>query len=260
MKKQNELKIALVQTSLIWEEIKSNLGRLELKFSELPPGVDIIVLPEMFTTGFSMNPEKLAETMSGDTVTWMKTLAQNLDSVIVGSIIISDQGKHYNRLVWMQPDGEYLFYDKRHLFGYGGEDKPYTAGNNRTIVNYKGWTFNLNICYDLRFPVWSRNQNDYDVLIYVANWPMVRSIAWRKLLQARAIENLSYVVGVNRVGEDKNGLIYQGDSMIIFPDGSPINNPANKDEIIIEEISLDMLENFRDKFQFWKDADKFELK
>ena len=198
------MKVAIIQTALIWENPNANRIQFEEKIRGIEQNVDLIVLPEMFSTGFTMNPETVAETMNGETISWMQTLAKHKNSAITGSLVIVENGKYYNRLVFVLPSGEIKHYDKRHLFSLAGEEKVYTKGKTKLIIEYKGFKICPLICYDLRFPVFSRNVEDYDVLLYVANWPKPRINAWNALLKARAIENMCYVVGVNRIGEDQN--------------------------------------------------------
>ncbi|MBK6632938.1 MAG: nitrilase family protein [Chitinophagaceae bacterium] len=218
------LTITTIQSNLIWEEKQANLRLLEKKIAGIEEKTEIVVLPEMFNTGFSMKPELLSETMDGETVEWMKKVSRDYGIVLTGSLMITEEGKYYNRLVWMLPNGHYGHYDKRHLFAFGNEDKHYSPGNKRLIASVKGWKINLQVCYDLRFPVWARQaplssrkgdggEVEYDVLIYVANWPERRSHAWKTLLCARAIENQCYVVGVNRVGSDGNNVYHSGNSL-----------------------------------------------
>lgn len=259
-----QLIITGIQTTLFWEDKESNLNMLSQKISTSPAS-SIILLPEMFSTGFSMRPEALAEDMQGNTVQWMQQQAASKSSVIAGSIIISENGNYYNRFIWMEPSGEFSYYDKRHLFAYAGEDAHYTPGKQRHIVNHKGWRINLQVCYDLRFPVWTRqsswpdNNPEYDLLIYVANWPERRIHAWKTLLQARAIENQCYVIGVNRSGMDGNGIAYTGDSMCIDPLGIVHMHETEEEKAFTVNITLQNLMETRTKFPFWKDADKFEL-
>jgi omega-amidase len=260
----SKLSITIIQTSLHWEDKTANLQMLEDKISSISDKTEIVVLPEMFSTGFSMKPELLAESMEGDTVQWMKRVSAAKKVILTGSVIIKENNNYYNRLVWMLPNGEYGYYDKRHLFGYADEDHHYTAGTKRLIASVKGWKINLLVCYDLRFPVWARQQSqpegpEYDLLIYVANWPERRAHAWRTLLQARAIENQCYVVGVNRVGKDGNAIHHSGDSMIIDPLGEVLF--TNKEEEIIFTTTLDKttLEETRQKLPFLKDADEFMI-
>lgn len=222
----------------------------------------------MFSTGFSMNPDALAETMSGTTVEWMRHAAAQKKVILTGSVIIRDESdpdpKYFNRLIWMLPNGEYGHYDKRHLFAYAGEDEKYSSGNKRLIASVKGWKVNLLVCYDLRFPVWARQSgeegaSEYDLLIYVANWPDRRKHAWKTLLQARAIENQCYVVGVNRIGVDGNDILYSGESMIIDPLGEILYQGSDKEDIFTYTLQKEKLKDVRSKFPFWKDADRFYI-
>ena len=225
----------------------------------------VVILPEMFTTGFSMQAQKLAEPMDGPTVQWMKRVAATKKVILAGSVIIEEDGHYYNRFIWMLPNGQYGVYDKRHLFAYAEEDKHYTAGNQRFIVSVNGFKLNLLVCYDLRFPVWARQQFaedgsfEYDVLVYVANWPERRSNAWKTLLQARAIENQCYVVGVNRVGEDGKGHQYSGDSMVVDPTGEMLYNKAHEEDTFTFKLEKEKLNELREKFPFWRDADGFKI-
>lgn len=256
------LYITIIQTNLHWENKAANLQMLEEKINNIKEKTEIVVLPEMFSTGFSMKPELLAETMEGETVQWMKRISAEKKIILTGSIIIKADGKYYNRLLWMLPNGQCGVYDKRHRFAYAGEDDHYAAGTKRLIASAKGWKIKLLVCYDLRFPVWARQQPtgeepEYDLLIYVANWPERRIHAWKTLLQARAIENQCYVVGVNRVGNDGNDIHYNGESMIVDPMGETLY--SKKDEEDIYTISLDKtyLNSVREKLPFLKDADGF---
>lgn len=255
-----DLKITLIQTSLYWENPAANLAMLEEKLWQIPEPTDLIVLPEMFTTGFTMSAEQLAEPMNFTTFKWLKQQAEQMKAVICGSYIVKEGGKYFNRLVCMQPDGNFFLYDKRHLFRMANEHHTFTAGSERLIMEVKGWKICPLVCYDLRFPVWSRNMhNAYDLLLYVANWPVPRVAAWNILLQARAVENLCYVAGVNRVGEDGKGLHYPGNSAIINPKGETLHR-MNKEEAIHSEIlSGEMLTKFREKFPAHLDADEFTI-
>ena len=257
------LTITGIQTDLFWEDKKANLEMLEKKINSVKEKTEIIVLPEMFSTGFSMQPEKLAETMEGETVQWMKRLAAEKKIILTGSVIIEEEGNYYNRLIWMLPNGQYGVYDKRHRFAYAGEDEHYTAGTKRLIASVKGWKINLLVCYDLRFPVWTRqateNDLEYDVLIYVANWPEPRIHAWKTLLTARAIENQCYVVGINRTGNDGKGIHYTGESMIIDATGHALYHKKEEEDIFTISLDRDHLNSVREKFPFWKDADKFQI-
>lgn len=256
------LSVTVVQTDLSWEDKKSNLEMLQAKI-EAAGETEVVVLPEMFSTGFSMNPEPLAETMKGETVQWMKDVSAKRRIILTGSIIITENGHYYNRLIWMLPNGTYGYYDKRHLFSYAGEDEYYTPGNKRLIASVKKWKVNLQVCYDLRFPVWARqaahDQPEYDLLVYVANWPQRRNLAWKTLLQARAIENQCYVVGVNRVGTDAHDIYHSGDSMIIDPQGNILYHKEGAEDVYTCTLDRKMLEETRSKFPFWKDGDHFLL-
>jgi len=256
----NELKIACIQSDLAWEDADKNLNMFARELQSVPEDTELIILPEMFSTGFSMKTEKLAEIMNGKSFVWLKEQATKINKVIIGSLIIADNNDYYNRLFVMFPDGNYEYYDKRHLFRMGNEHKHYSAGNKRLVFQYKNWRICPLTCYDLRFPVWSRNQNDYDLLIYIANWPESRRVVWEKLLPARAIENQVYVAGVNRVGEDGEGLSYAGDTMIINPRGEIMVKSKEKTQQIIHAgLSLDELNHFREKFPVGLDADKFKI-
>ena len=261
----SKLLFSLIQTHLYWENKEANLTMLEEKIKSIPPGTHIVILPEMFSTGFSMKPEQLAETMEGPTVQWMKRMAADKRMILTGSVIIKEEGNYYNRLIWMLPNGKWGHYDKRHLFAFAGEDQHYTGGTKRLIASVNGWKINLSVCYDLRFPVWARQQFDenshfeYDVMIYVANWPERRSTAWKSLLQARAIENQSYVIGVNRVGKDGNDIDHSGDSMVIDPLGEILYHKSKEEDIFTIELDKEHLKGIREKFQFWRDADDFQI-
>lgn len=257
--------ITLIQTNLHWENKAANLLMLEQKIKGMEDRTEVIVLPEMFSSGFSMNTKALAEDMDGETVSWMKRVAAANKIIITGSIIIKENENFYNRLIWMLPNGQYGVYDKRHLFGFGNETEHYSAGNKRLIASVKGWKINLQICYDLRFPVWARqkpankNEAEYDVLIYVANWPERRSHAWKTLLCARAIENQCYVVGVNRVGDDGNNIYHSGNSMVIDPLGQVLYHKAEEEDIFTISLDKEKLNEVRNKFPFLKDGDDFNI-
>jgi omega-amidase len=265
----SSLTVTLIQTSLYWEDKSANLPMLANKIASIADKTEIVILPEMFSTGFSMNPAKFAETMDGETVKWMRQIAANKRIILAGSIIIKEQDNYYNRLIWMLPNGEYGCYDKRHLFAYAKEDLYYRPGTKRLIASVKGWKINLQVCYDLRFPVWARQQMhttadnvaqpEYDLLIYTANWPERRSHAWRTLLQARAIENQCYAVGVNRVGYDGNDVYHSGDSMVISPIGESIYHKAHDEDIFSITLQKQLLHETRLRFPFWKDADNFTI-
>ena len=255
-----ELTLTIIQTSLHWNDIPANLEMFDKKLESIEDHGDVVVLPEMFSTGFSMDASKYAEEMEGRSVQWMKAWAARLTKVITGSLIIKEGGNNYNRLIWAEPSGEVKFYDKRHLFGMAGEDKNYSPGQERVIIDYRGWRICPMICYDLRFPVWSRCKDDYDLLLYVANWPEARSYAWKNLLRARAIENQAYVVGVNRVGLDGKNLRYPGLSSVIDPSGADILYEASADEEIFSiVISMENVISVRKSLPFLKDADQFEI-
>jgi omega-amidase len=257
------LTITIIQTNLFWEDKVANLSMLEEKINSIKEKTEVVFLPEMFSTGFSMNPEKLSETMEGETVGWMKKMAASKKIILAGSVIIKDNDNYYNRLIWMLPNGEYGYYDKRHRFAYAREDEHFSAGNKRLIASVKGWRINLLVCYDLRFPVWARQQSnedpEYDVLVYVANWPQRRSHAWKTLLQARSIENQCYVIGINRVGDDGNNIHYSGDSMVLDALGETLYSKENSEDIFTITLEKEQLDEVRTKFPFWKDADAFGL-
>jgi omega-amidase len=260
----SSLTITLIQTQLFWEDKAANLAMLEQKINAIDTATELVVLPEMFSTGFSMKPAQLAETMEGETVSWMKRIAAARKIILTGSVIIEQEGKYYNRLIWMLPNGQYGYYDKRHRFAFAGEDAHYTAGNRRVVAQVNGWRVNLLVCYDLRFPVWARQQlqdgqPEYDLLLYVANWPQRRSHAWQTLLQARAIENQCYVVGLNRVGNDGNDIYHSGDSMVVDPLGQTLYHKADAEEVFTITLQKENLDEVRNKFPFWKDGDSFNL-
>lgn len=257
----NELNIAIIQTDIVWESPSDNLSILDKKLIKLDSSVELIVLPEMFATGFTTNAEKVKQTIDGEIVSWMKKTAIDKKVAIFGSVIIDDDNTLYNRAIFVFPNGDIEFYDKKHLFSLAGEDKFFSSGNVRKIITYKGWRIMPLVCYDLRFPVWSRNDMDYDLLIYVANWPERRSYAWQTLLKARAIENMSYVVGANRVGTDGNNIIYSGDSTILNPLGKEIIDSHKYADIInIVTINKEEQINIRKKLSFLNDMDSFEIK
>lgn len=254
------LNITLIQSALHWEKPDANMAMFEEKIWTIDKKTDLIVLPEMFTTGFSMNAEPLAEMMNFRAFKWMKQMASQTAAVIAGSVIIKEKGNFFNRLIWMTPEGNFFTYDKRHLFRMAGEDEIFTAGKDKIIVSLKGWKICPLICYDLRFPVWSRNvKNEYDLLLFVANWPSSRRIAWNTLLRARAIENLSYVVGLNRVGTDGKGIDYSGDSAVIDFKGEELIVLNNQENIQSCTLSNEDLIAFREKFPADRDADSFSL-
>jgi omega-amidase len=261
-----DLKITLIQSDLYWEETDANLSSMEEKIWQIGGETDVIVLPEMFTTGFTMNAPALAEHMNMRTFKWMRQMADQTGALILGSYIVTVHGRYYNRLVWMEPGGNFKTYDKRHLFRMAVEHKTYSAGESLLVATWKGWRICPLICYDLRFPVWSRNTYDataqqlnYDLLIYVANWPAARVVAWDALLKARAIENLCYAVGVNRVGLDGNGIEYNGHSALYSPKGEVVFISEGMETIKTLELNANSLKAFRDKFPAFLDADDFSV-
>lgn len=260
----SSLTLTIIQTDIVFENKAANLQMLKAKIEAIEERTEIVVLPEMFSTGFSMQPELFAETMEGDTVQWMKEIAADNNIILTGSIIIKEKGKYFNRLIWMLPNGLSGYYDKRHLFAYGEEDKHYTSGNKRLIASVKGWKINLQICYDLRFPVWSRQQStttesEYDLLIYVANWPEKRSHAWKTLLCARAIENQCFVIGVNRVGKDNKDIYHSGNSLIIDSLGQILYHKEDEEDVFSITLQKEDADKVRVQFPFWKDADAFRI-
>ena len=267
----NDLKVTIVQSLLHWENIDLNLEMFSKKLALLNEPCDLIILPEMFNTGFTMRSKELAEPPGGKTMQWMAQQAKEKKSVIAGSLIVKENNDYFNRLIWMLPDGSYKVYDKRHLFRMAGEHENFSAGQQRIIVNLKGWNICPLVCYDLRFPVWSRNKNqsknrisdepEYDCLIYLANWPERRSYAWKTLLQARAIENQCYLIGVNRIGIDGKDILYSGDSAVIDPKGTIISTTKPHEESM-ETVSLSYqdLMDFRKAFPVGLDGDDFEMK
>ncbi|MBN1408858.1 MAG: amidohydrolase [Calditrichaceae bacterium] len=257
-----DLIITLIQTDLIWENKEKNLTHFKDKIYSIMEDTDLIILPEMFSTGFSMNPAKLAEPMDGPTVNWLQKISADQKTDICGSVIIKEDGKYFNRLIWTKPDGSLFIYNKRHLFRMGNEPDVYSAGEKLITVELKEWKIRPLICYDLRFPVWARNTSgsEYDLLIYVANWPDKRTHHWKSLLTARAIENQAYVAGVNRIGSDGNNVSYSGDSMIVDPLGKTLAFLRNQDSIHTERLSKRHLLDYRERFPAWKDGDKFEIK
>lgn len=268
----SDLTISIIQTNLSWEDKQANLERLEKKMNGIEK-TELVILPEMFNTGFSMQPEKFAESMEGPSILWMKRMARQKRVILTGSLMIEENGEYFNRLIWMLPDGKYGIYDKRHLFSYAGEHHHYKPGNKRLIASVKGWKINLQVCYDLRFPVWSRQEiqkgeeesgenpikPEYDMIVYVANWPERRKHAWKTLLMARAIENQSFVVGVNRVGYDGNQIYHSGDSMVIDAIGTTIYHCEHLEEVFTTTLSKSQLDDTRNKYPFWKDGDVFQI-
>lgn len=265
-----DLSLTIVQPNITWESPLDNFKSLNKQLAKTGRGeTDLIVLPEMFSTGFSMNAKKHAEQMEGPSMQWMFETAQGLKAAVCGSVMIRENGKYFNRFIWMEADGHYDQYDKRHLFTMGKEDKTYTAGKEGIVIEYNGWGFCPQICYDLRFPVWSRNlkrgtgaaaKYDYDVLLYVANWPAIRSYAWSQLLIARSIENQCYVAGVNRVGEDGNGVEHSGNSVVLDPLGQSISKmKPNKAGVETVQLNWKALQDLRKRFPVLNDADTFSI-
>ncbi|MFT5215310.1 MAG: omega-amidase [Glaciecola sp.] len=258
---QQQLKIAIIQSDLVWENPEQNRQNFAEKIKKIKEPVDIIVLPEMFTSGFTMNPEHVSETMDGQTIAWMKEIAIRSNAAVCGSLVISENEHYYNRFVFATPEDDIKYYDKRHTFTLAGENKVYKAGSERVIINYKGWKICSLVCYDLRFPVWARNTDDYDVVMYVANWPKPRINAWDALLKARAIENMSYGIGVNRVGFDNNSYEYPGHSAVYDGLGECITSmKPNAEQIAIVTLEKNHLETIRQKLKFLYDRDAFTLK
>jgi len=254
------LQVTLCQLSLVWENIPANLERIGELISEHDQESDIILLPELFSTGFTMSVTKMAETMNGRTILWMKELAESRKALIAGSIIIREDDEFYNRLIAMRQDGSSTVYDKRHLFRMSGENEHYSQGNRKMLITEGKWRLCPLICYDLRFPVWSRNRNEYDVLIYIANWPQQRREVWRTLLMARAIENHSYVIGINRVGTDGMGIDYQGETMLVNFKGQVVEECSDsKEEIKTISLDWESLQEFRRKFPVHLDADDYTI-
>jgi len=251
------INVTLIQSDIIWEDRISNLKKYQEKINQIE-STDLIILPEMFTTGFSMSPKGISENMNGETIQWMKQNAHKMNSAICGSIIIEEDSKYFNRFIWVNPDGSIHHYDKRHLFSFAGENENYTPGNEKIIIEYKGWKICPLICYDLRFPVWSRNSEDYDLLIYVANWPDKRKSAWKSLLTARAIENQCYVIGINRVGEDSKNY-YSGDSSLINALGETLYTNSHIEETYSNTISKYDLNKIRTQLPFLNDKDNFKI-
>ena len=257
---QDLLNIAVFQLDLVWENPEANRAKIDELLLNTNTNTDIVFLPEMFTTGFSMNVSELAETMDGETVQWMKKRSSKHQLALCGSLIIEETGQFYNRLLFVEPSGEIHFYNKRHLFTMSNEESHFQKGTERLIVHYKGWRICPLICYDLRFPVWSRNRNEYDLLVYSANWPRNRNEVWNTLLKARAIENQSYVVGVNRVGIDGSEIDYSGSSQVLNPKGEHlVKSLSDTEEVLIASLSFQEMADFRSKFPVLNDADDYYL-
>ena len=256
-----DLKITLIQTEPVWEDIKGNIALFDEKINDISEETELIILPEMFTTGFSMNASSLAQDINGSSINWLQNKSRQINADIVGSIIFANNGLYFNRLLWAKPDGHLFTYDKKHLFRFAGEEKVYSAGVGNITVELNGWKIRPFICYDLRFPAWTRNiKNQYDIAIFIASWPEKRSMHWKSLLQARAIENQCYVIGVNRVGTDGNGLFYSGDSSIIDPLGKIIFHKNDKECTFSTVLSYNTLEEYKKAFPAWMDADDEMIK
>lgn len=260
---QDHLKLALLQAPLISGDTQANLDWFSRHMAQLDSDLDLLVLPEVFSTGFGSDARKFPAHEHSEHISWMRSQARALDAVVTGSLVFRgpepDSGLYFNRLIWMQPDGQYHYYDKRHLFRMAGEHKRYAQGERRVIMEIKGWRVLPLVCYDLRFPVWSRNCQDYDVLLYVANWPAARADHWVSLLKARAIENLSYCIGVNRLGSDSAGNSYQGDSQVYAPDGKLLVDMATTEGVARASLSRDELLQYRERFPAYLDADRFTI-
>jgi len=254
------LRTTIIQSTIQWEDKAANLHNFAQKIAQLAGKTDLIILPEMFTTGFSMAAERLAEPMDGPAMEWLAQQAAKSQAVLTGSFIVRENDRFYNRLIWMQADGTYQIYNKRHLFTLANEEKTYTAGQEKLIIEYRGWKICPQICYDLRFPVWSRNVEDYDLLFYVANFPARRSDAWKSLLRARAIENQAYTIGVNIVGTDGKDIYYSGDSSVIDYNGTMLYQIAHLEDVFTVELSRQKLVDFKSKLNFLPDRDQFEIK
>jgi predicted amidohydrolase len=257
---QNHINIAVFQLDLVWEKPEANRAKIDEWLQKINTNTDIVFLPEMFSTGFSMNVSELGESMEGETVEWMKKRSTDYQFALCGSLIIEENGQFFNRLLFVEPSGEIHFYNKRHLFTMGNEEIHFQKGTERLIVRYKGWRICPLICYDLRFPVWSRNRNEYDLLVYSANWPDARNEVWNTLLKARAIENQCYVVGVNRIGTDENGIEYSGNAQVFNPKGGHLaKSISDAEEVVIASLSLPEMADFRRKFPVMNDADDFNI-
>lgn len=256
----NKLHVVGIQADLFWENSEKNITYFESEIKKLSNEIDLVILPEMFTSGFTMKAENVAEEMGGKSVSWMKKMAKEHQIAIVGSLVIKENNQFYNRLLFVHPSGTTDFYNKRHSFTLAGEHKVYTSGAEKTIVNYKGWRICPLICYDLRFPVWARNTEEYDLLIFVANWPVTRIKAWDTLLKARAIENMSYTIGVNRVGNDFNDYQYSGNSIIVdFLGNEMARLPENNKGTIYSILNKSEQDTIREKLGFLKDKDRFTI-
>ena len=256
----NSLRVTIVQAHLTWENIPQNLEHFTSLLATITEPTDLVLLPEMFTTGFSMEAEKLAETIPGTTFSWMQNQAQKLDAAVAGSYIVKDENQYYNRLLFVRPDGTFDQYDKRHLFTLAGEHKAYIPGQKNVSIEWKGWKLRPQICYDLRFPVWSRNTDDYDLLFYLANWPNPRRNHWISLLAARSIENQAYCIGVNRVGLDEKGHQYTGDSSVYDYSGLLLTQVTNQEACVTLTLDHQAQIDFRQQLNFLADRDDFKVR
>jgi len=258
----DDMTLAIIQQDIAWENKEENLSLFTNSINTIKeehPTVDMMVLPEMFTTGFTMNPALVAEKMDGASVEWMKEIALETEAAICGSIVIEENNHYFNRFILAKPDQEIVYYDKKHLFAYAGEDAKFTPGTKKTKMEYKGWKISPFICYDLRFPVWCRNNELSDIMIFVANWPETRIVHWNSLLPARAIENQCYVIGVNRIGVDNNNLVYTGNSAVFDPSGQCIANLETREGFELIHLEKSKIMANREKMPFWKDADTFSI-
>lgn len=255
-----DLKITIIQSGIFWEDKKKNFANFGRKIESIKEQTDLIILPEMFSTGFTMNAQAFADNPDGESAEFLRHYSKKKKAYICGSVIVKDKGKFFNRLLLSSPDGKIFHYDKRHLFRMGDEHTVYSTGNKHLIVRIKDWRVAFFICYDLRFPVWLRNKNNYDFAVFVANWPERRAYHWKTLLLARAIENQSYVAGINRIGKDGNGISYSGGSAVINPLGEYVVNAKNKSGTFTAVLSKKTIDNCRKYFPAYKDADKFEIK
>ncbi len=253
------LNISLIQSDLVWQQPAANRKHFEQRIAEIPPGTDLVIMPEMLTTGFTMDARTHAETMDGSTIAWMIETATSHNITLCGSLIIEENSSYYNRFIWVSADAPPKYYDKRHLFRMANEHQSYTAGKHRAIFTLNGWRICPMICYDLRFPVWSRGIDEFDLMIYVANWPAPRHSAWQTLLPARAIENQCYLAGVNRTGKDGNGICYSGDSAIIDFLGNPLSSVSDEPAVLTATLDSQRLLQYRDKFPAYLDADNFSI-
>lgn len=260
MRKFIPMKIALFQTNLVWENPKYNRTFIEEYFLKEEEKFDLFILPEMFTTGFTMKPDSVAESMEGETISWMKSLAFKKDCAVCGSLVIQESNKYFNRFIFVHPNGKIDFYDKRHLFSLAGEHEKYSKGSEKVIIDYKSWKICPQVCYDLRFPAFSRNHEGYDLLLYVANWPKVRTIAWDILLKARSVENMCFTIGLNRIGYDENNHEYIGHSQVIDELGNQILNAEENLGVFILELDKNKMLETRKKLNFLNDKDEYEIK